>query len=229
MTRYKILSALIVTSFMSIQDQVRAQPVDFSIQDLVVCDISATEFEFSYAIGVENRSLTASSPMDVPFRITVTGPDSAVDDNQVANLEWPLDKHGTCGTTAQGACNAACPAWTLRVVKGANTKLFSYTPECVNVGDPTCKCAGKAVAPPKKKPKQDGPSGPYFVTITIDPDNTIAELDESNNTMTVQLQNGQNVGQCPAVPAASTWGIAALTLLMLCAATIVMKKRAVTT
>ena len=224
--RHKIAPGVAVMALAQFAGTASAQLVDFSVQDLKLCDISSTEFEFSYAFGVENRDTSPTAPMNVPFRISVIGPDSTVIDNQVANFEWPLDKHGTCGTTNQGACNAECPRWTLRVVKaGENDRLFNYQPSCGNVGDPQCKCVGKAIAPPKVKPKHNGPSGPYSVTITVDPNGTIPEFNEANNTMTVQLQAGVNVGLCADIPAASTWGLAALALLVVTSASLIARNR----
>lgn len=220
-----IIQFVVVSLLICAGGKARAQFLDFSIQDLTLCDVSSTEFEISYSIGVENRDLNPTAPMNVPLRFTVIGPNSTVVDNQAANFEWPMNKHGKCGDTDQGACEAECPKWTLRVVKANEAdRLYNYQPSCGNTGDPKCKCGGRAIAPPKPKQKHNGP-GQYSVTVAIDPDNTISEINEANNSMTAPLQPSGNVGECEAVPAVSTWGVGVIALVLLTAATMVVKQR----
>jgi hypothetical protein len=223
-TRSHLVFAAIVSAI-ALASAVRAQTVDFSVANVQILNEDADSFEVCYDIGHTNTANGPLAPVTVPLRISVQGPSTTVNDDQVIEFNYPADPHGPC--TGAPACTVdakKCPRWTVIITKGGdNERTARVQPTCANSAG-TCRCAiaDDYKAPPKPKPKHNGP-GSYTVTVTIDNGNTITEINEANNSGVASTVG--NTDACPNVPTMSEWGLVALTCLVLAAGSIVLRRR----
>lgn len=174
----------------------KAQTVDFSIDSVTACPIDANNFQVVFAHGIALNGSTFINGTEVTIRVAVAGPSTAapVEDHKVKLYAPAPNPHKGCA--GSDPCSAgSCEDWVGKF-KG---KLYTAKAACLVAPD-ACECVSSDAAPPKEKPKHDGP-GNYTITVTIDPDNAFPELSEANNSLQFVLLEGAALCQTSAIGA----------------------------
>ncbi len=185
--RTRILVSLIVV--MAAQ-RVDAQLIDFAITDVSACPLDANNFQVVFSHGITLNGSTLISGTEVTIRVDVMGPSTSApaEDHKVRIYAPTPDPHKGCKGSSP-CSSGTCEDWAAKF-KG---KLYAAKAACVLTAASGCECVSDDKAPPKEKPKHDGP-GNYTITVTIDPENEFPELNEANNSMQFVLQ--QSASPC---------------------------------
>ena len=191
---------------------------DFSIDQIQLCRNSQGKLSLDIRSSYVPDPATNPAQITVLARISVTGINPPIVDDQPLTWQKPL-VIGTCSGIQN--CTGTCNDWTVILAKPDEEHIpFIVPANCrITSGSPPCQCVPRPVnLVPKEEPMDPHEYEFFSVTVTIDADGSYAESVESNNSLTVYA-NGPLVscsqgGPGSGVPGSSAWGLVILVVLL---------------